>query len=57
MIKQSVNIMIIYKNLNIKRLPYLQTDSRLIQIYSELLEYSRAIVVVLNVVFTILINF
>ena len=30
------------KKLNIKKLPYLQTDSRLIQIYSNLLEYSRA---------------
>ncbi len=28
--------------LNIKKLPYLQTDSRLIQIYSNLLEYNRA---------------
>ena len=28
--------------LDIKKLPYLQTDSRLIQIYSNLLEYSRA---------------
>ena len=30
------------QKLDIKRLPYLQTDSRLIQIYSNLLEFSRA---------------
>ena len=30
------------QRLNIKRLPYLQTDSRLIQIYSNLLEYNKA---------------
>ena len=30
------------ERLNLKRLPYLQTDSRIIQIYSNLLEYNRA---------------